>query len=413
MISKVLRAAYCVILALLAGCAELAPLLSQPTPAPATQAAATPQPSPAITSTASSAAEPGVLRVWLPPRFDPSADTTASKLLKQRLAEFQSTHTRLIVEVRIRAEEGETSLLNSLALTSQAASSNLPDLIALPRPDLESAALQGLLHPVDGLSTMLDDPGWVPYARSLGHIQNIGYGLPFAGEALVMAHRPELQFDNWDDILASKQPLLFPAGDPLSVVALALYVSAGGKLTDEQNQPTLEETPLTETLNLIQNGLESQTFSPSLLNLKTDEQSLQAYRTGRANAVITWFANYQAADGVRQAVPGLREASILNFADGWMWALAGSAPEKQQVATELAEYLMEDPFLSEWISATGFLPTRLSQNSQANDILEAAQMIPSNDVLAALGPIMNQALNRVLNGEQVSVVVRSVMEQVK
>jgi hypothetical protein len=60
-----------------------------------------------------------------------------------------------------------------------------------------------------------------------------------------------------------------------------------------------------------------------------------------------------------------------------------------------------------------YVPARVSGDSDVNVILEAAQAIPSNDVLAVLGPIVNQALSRVLNGEQVEVVVRSVMEQVR
>jgi len=46
-------------------------------------------------------------------------------------------------------------------------------------------------------------------------------------------------------------------------------------------------------------------------------------------------------------------------------------------------------------------------------VLESAQAIPSNDVLAALSPILNQALSRVLNGEQIQVVVASVMAEFK
>jgi hypothetical protein len=34
-------------------------------------------------------------------------------------------------------------------------------------------------------------------------------------------------------------------------------------------------------------------------------------------------------------------------------------------------------------------------------------------VIATLGPIMSQAVSRVLNGEQVEVVVRNVMEQIQ
>jgi len=415
MISKVLRIAYLLIFAALAGCANIESLLSQPTPvsAPLEQATPTPQPFTDPTQTALPTTEVRVLRVWLPPRFDPRATTISANLLEQRLIDFEAAHPGLEIEIRIKAETGETGLLNSLSVTNSAAPQALPDLIALSRPDLEAAALKGLLHPVDGLSTVLDNPNWYPYARELGHVQNIGYGLPFAGDALIMVHRSELEITTWENILASEDVLVFPASDPQAFVALSLYISAGGRIVNEQGLPTLDEDQLTQTLLMIQNGLlVEQAFLPAMANYGTDTQSMQAYRDGRANIAIAWAASYQADDGIMQAIPSLDSAPY-TIATGWIWALAGSDPENQQVATELAEFLITDEFTSNWLNETGYLPTRLSSDSELNAILDSAHVIPSNDVLLVLGPIMNQALIRVLNGDQLESVVRSAMEQVK
>ena len=131
--------------------------------------------------------------------------------------DFEAEHPGLELEVRIKADEGELGLVNALSVTSMAAPSALPDLIALSRPALETAALKGLLHPIDGLSTALDDPNWYEYARQLGHIQNTGYGLPFAGDALVLVYHSEVErINSWNDILASENPLVF-AGRPKSI----------------------------------------------------------------------------------------------------------------------------------------------------------------------------------------------------
>lgn len=413
MIAKVLRIAYLLIFASLVGCADIASLLSQPTAVPDSQSTSTPQPLPIATQTAPPAKEAHVLRVWLPPHFDPNADTTAAYLLKQRLVDFESAHPDLKIDIRIKAEDGENSLLNSLSITHAAAPAALPDLIALSRLDLEAAALKGFLHPIDGLSTALDDPDWYPYARELGHIQNIGYGFPFAGDALVLIHRPELTFATWDGILAGEGTVVFSAGDPQALVALSLYLSAGGRIVDEQGLPTLDEKPLAQTLTLIYNGLQEQAFLPAMVNYETDAQSLQAYRDGRANLAIVWAANdHQGDDGIMQAIPSLSSMPH-TFADGWVWALAGSNPENQQVATELAEYLIADEFADRWLQESGFLPTRLTKNPDLNATLEVAHALPADDVLSVLGPIMKQALSRILNGDQVDPVVRSALEQVK
>jgi ABC-type glycerol-3-phosphate transport system substrate-binding protein len=354
--------------------------------------------------------EARLLRIWLPPRFNPNSESASAKLFAQRLSDFEASHPGLKIDIRIKAEEGTTSLLNALTITRNAAPSTLPDLIALPRRDLESAAQNGLLHPIDGLSTLLHDPNWYPYARELGHIQNIGYGLPFAGDALVFIHRPDLDVNTWDAIFAGEEPMLFAAGDPQALIFLSLYVSAGGKLTDDQNQPTLEEEPLTQILTLIKSGLEANVFFQGLLNYETDTDSYQAYRDGRGSMAITWSTNRPSEI---HPIPIVNSAHT--FANAWVWALAGSSVENQQLAVDLAEYLLADPYSGDWLEATGYLPTRLSQGSDRSyaQILDAAQAIPDQEVLAVLGPVLNQALIRLFEGEQVEVIVRSVLEQVQ
>lgn len=413
MIAKILRLATLGIFLSIAGCADIASLLSTPTPVPVTQTTATPQPVELTATSAIPSIEARVLRIWLPPRFDPNLESASAQLLKRRLSDYEEMHPGLKIEVRIKAETGDTGLLNSLAVTSNAAPSALPDLIALPRTDLDSAATRSLLHPIDGLSTLLDDPNWYPYARDLGHIQNIGYGLPFAGDALVMVLQPaDTEVNTWEDLFLLEEPIIFPASDPQGLFPLNLYLSVGGKINSEPGSPTLEEEPLQRILTLLKAGLEANVFSTSLLEMDTFEEAFQAYRTGPARAVVAWSANRQLNENeVMQPLPGLDASST--FADGWLWALAGTSPENQQLATELAEYLMEADFLSAWTQTAGYLPTQISKDHALHEVLESAQELPSKDALNLLAPILNQAVSRVLNGEPVEVVVRSVMEQVR
>lgn len=423
--SRVLRFIVHAGLILSTGCASieqflstpLAPSQPSPTPVPVISTPEETQPSSA-TLTEPAVPQPRILRIWLPPQFDPNAATSAASLLRQRLAGFESEHPGLELEVRIKADEGESGLLNAISVTSTAAPSALPDLVALSRPALEAASLKGLLHPIDGLSTTLDDPDWYDYARQLGHIQNAGYGLPFAGDALVVVYRSERErISSWNDILASENPLVFAAGDPKAGVALSLYVSANGELVDTQGQPTLDQDVLTRVLTLFSDGVLAGVFSESLENMVSDQQVLQAYLGERANMAIYWASNYRAPDGqFTLPLPGLEETSF-SFGTGWVWALAGSNPENQQLAVELADYLIADDFLGNWTNATGYLPTRPSsvdpEHVTMDAILESAQLIPSNDILSVLGPVMQDAVVRVLNGEKPEVVAESVVEQLK
>jgi ABC-type glycerol-3-phosphate transport system substrate-binding protein len=294
----------------------------------------------------------------------------------------------------------------------------LPDLILLSRPDLEMAALLGLLHPIDGLSTALDDPNWYSYAQQLAHIQNTGYGLPFLGDTLVLAYYPELgQIVTWEDVLASEGQIVFPAGTPESLIGLSLYASAGGEILNDQGLPTLDQEALTHVLTLVDEGLSKEIFPPSLVNVINDAQALQIYRAGSANKSVVWYLGYRPSeDGALTPLPGLEEVSF-SYATGWVWALAGNNPENQQLAVELAEFLVADDFLAEWTSETGYLPTRPSVVREGDRamtaILESAHPIPSRDVLAVLGPLMQEALTRVLNGEEPEAVAGSIVEKLR
>ena len=397
-----------------AGCSSLAPLLVTPTPAPVEQATATPQIF--STTTALPDSQARILRVWLPARFDPNAETEAAALLKQRFTEFEAQHPGLEIEIRIKAETGETDLLNSLSITSAAAPTALPDLVALPRPALESAALKGFLHPMDGLSTALENVDWYGYARDMGHIQNIGYGLPFAGDAMALAcHSGIENVENWQAVFRAKNTLAFAAGDPQGLFGLLLYISAGGELQDAGGLPSFDEEKLTQVLTWAADGVFVGSILPSLKNVVTSEDVKKTYDAGSVDMAVTW-ASIPPADGTLAPIPGLGD-SMYAFGTGWVWSLAGSNPENQQLAIELAEYLTAVDFIKEWTLESGYLPVRPSSvvetDSVVASIAESAYMIPSDEELQVLGPLMQEALVRVLNGEQPEAVAGSVIEKLK
>jgi len=402
-----------------AGCASLAPLLDSlitPTPVPTKQATSTPT----VIATATLPVEQNVpiLRVWLPSEFHPTVENPAAKLLDQRLTKFETQHPGLKIEVRVKTADTDGEILNDLSVTSAAAPGVLPDLVLLSRPDLEAAALKGLLHPIDGLSTSLEDPNWYEYAQQLGHVQNTGYGLPFMGDAMVLVYYPELgMIVNWEDVLASQGQLVFQAGNPDGLTGLSLYASAGGQILDPQGLPTLDEDSLVRVLTLIEEGRSKKVFPPSLVNVTNETQALQIYRTGSANKGIIWILNYHpTSDGSIAPLPGLDEAPF-SYATGWVWALAGSDPENQQLAAKLAEYLVADDFIAEWTQTTGFLPTRPSsikdEDRTMSAILESAHLIPSSSIIALLGPLMQEAITRVLIGEAPKDVAASVIQKLK
>jgi ABC-type glycerol-3-phosphate transport system substrate-binding protein len=326
------------------------------------------------------------------------------------LDEFMTRRPSLHIEVRVKAEDGASSLLNALSTTKSAAPSAMPDLIALSRPDLEAAAAKGLLYPLDGLTDLPEGPDWYPYARQMAHIQDAAFGLPFAGDALALVGFRYPLPSTWTD-MPEETIFVFPAADPQALFTLSLYLSAGGTLQDSQGNTVLNEGVLANILSLYVPGTENDFISPQVINYENNQQVWDAFREQRGNLAVSWTSRFLSEETTELALaplPGFETANY-TLATGWSWALAGSAPENQPLAIELADFLSESQFLAEWSQAAGYLPTRPSALAPWEDarmqliltqIAESAILIPSEDLLTSLGPIFNEAVFSVLSGEQ-------------
>jgi len=250
---------------------------------------------PQATTTAETPSPVTEMTLWVPPEMDPSLETEASRLFENRLRIFSEMHGDLDIHVRVKAADGVSGLLNALTATSASAPEIIPDLVVLSRPDLETAALKGLIYPLDELTEIPDDPDWYPFAKEMALLQGSTFGLPFAGDALALVYRPSNlpEFSGeWGYLAEENIHLTFPAGSDLAFWPLALYLSEGGTIQDNQRRPTLDAEPLTEILRVIQAGVESNVFSESLLEYQTDNQSWAAFNDGQTDAVITMISNF-------------------------------------------------------------------------------------------------------------------------
>jgi multiple sugar transport system substrate-binding protein len=382
---------------------EVTPATAVPTlvvtPVPATEPVDTPS-------------GPVILRIWLPPQFDPASGTPAGVLLQSRLDQFTAAHPEVKIEVRLKAVEGPGGLLEALSTAGAAAPLVLPDVIALPRPLLETAALKGLVYAFSDQPSPLDDPDWFEYARELGQLQKSTFGLPFAGDALVLVYRPgqvSSPPQDWASLLMTNGPLIFPAADPQAHFTLALYQSIGGPVQDDLGRPVLEENILYRVLALYQDAGRAGLMPYSLAQFDTDDQVWTAYQDEQASMVITWISRYIAdgniASASRAALLPTADGTPFTLATGWMWALASTQPERQALGAQLAEFLSSGDFLAEWSLSIGYLPTRTSSTEAWSDaemqslvrqVSRSAHSIPSTDVLSSLGMPLSQAVVKVL-----------------
>ncbi len=357
-----------------------------------------------------------LLRIWLPPEFDPDGDSPASKLLKLRLEEFETANPDIRLETRVKALEGSGGLLESLVAANAAAPLALPDLVLLPRPLLESATLKGLLYPYDGLTSIMDDLSWFEYAKQIAEIKSSTYGIPFAGDAMALAYHPSLLETpppTVETSLSLGEVMLYPATDPQALYTLVTYLANVGGLQDEQGRPYLDVATLTNVLEFDQRASMAGVMPYWLTQYSNDAQVWEAFVGNQYPMAVTWTSTYldhknaTPADLALAPLPTPDDAAF-TLASGWSWALAGQDPERRSQAIRLAEFLVDKEFLAEWTYAAGYLPPRADalqgwKDATLRQVIEqisaSAQLIPSEDILSSLGPALEQAVVDVLKAQ--------------
>jgi multiple sugar transport system substrate-binding protein len=357
-----------------------------------------------------------LIRIWVPAEFDPEGNSPASALLKARLEEYAAANPELRLDVRVKAMEGAGGLLESLVAASAAAPLTLPDLVLLPRPLLESAALKGLLFPYDGVISIMDDPSWFEYARQLGRIKDSTYGIPFAADALVLAHHPSLLEttpSSLETSISLGKVILYPATDPQALFTLCMYLAEAGNLQDAQGRPSLDQNVLTSIFEYYQRASLAGVMPSSLDQYSNDAQVWEAFVGGKFPMSVTWASTYfrnklASTEDLGLALIPTPDGSPFTLATGWSWALANQDPNRRELAVRLIQYLIEKEFLGEWTYTAGYLPPRADalerwQEAESyqviEQILKSARLMPSADLVSSIGPALEQAVVEVLKAQ--------------
>jgi multiple sugar transport system substrate-binding protein len=353
---------------------------------------------------------PDTLTIWLPPDMDPQGADQAAQVLKAQLEAFE-LENGITIHTRVKSRQGPGGLLDALTATSAAAPSVLPDIIALSRDDLETAALKSLVFSMDGKTMVIDEVDWFPYAHELALIQGSIYGVPFTGDALGVIYRSDIISpapNTWFDLNTTTSEIAFAANDAQANVSLALYQAAGGSVQDNQNRPMLEVEPLTAVLNLYKESVDIEAYRQLVLQLQNEEQAWLAYNNEQAQAAIVPVSIYlqqKPANTGMITIPPVKEMT-LTTGSGWVWALATAQPERQALSVGLMEALSESAFLSEWNEAYGGMPPRPSavdawQDAGIRSLISQISVMtilrPSSSITASLGPVIRDAVIQVLH----------------
>lgn len=399
----------------LTGCAGLGPTQEpiSPTlpPSPA---------SPTAAPTPTQGSQPMIvtLKLWLPEELDPYGEGAGADVLAQQLADFGRAYPDLQVEVTVKKAHGRGGLLDFLRTARDAAPSILPDLVVLDAADLETTAGAGLIQPLDSFLPSAEMTDRFPFAIELGAVDEQTLGFVIGADMQHLAYRPALLDSppiSWTQVVSPPIPFLFPAGGldrQINDATLIQYLAAGGKVTDPEGNPWLDKNALVSVLSFYSDCIGTGALSPmTILDIADANQSWEQFRTGWGEIAIVRANRYwlEADETVAPAPVPTRDGYPFSIARGWAVAMVTDDPARQELVTLLLDWLVAPDHSAQWMQAAGYLPgTRsalrqwdVSEADRAalRGILEAAVPPPQPEVMAIIGPAMQDALEAVLRGQ--------------
>lgn len=361
--------------------------------------------------------DPNLVRVWLPRPFAPQASVPGGQVLANQLANFQSQHPGVVLDVRLKQVSGPGGLSTALTAAYNAAPATLPHLIALSQDEVAAAYHAGLLAPLDEALAGESLADYYPFAQAMSRVDEALVCLPFAIDVRVLAYNTQI-FETppltWAEVITG--PLIFPAAETSGLTVLETYLALSGTLTSPSGQLGLEVDVLAEALAFYQTAQAADVLPLSTLTYTDPEATWQVFRERRAALAVTsaqWFLA-ERDRVVNSALTHLptRSGAPFALASGWCWAVVATpaTPEQQTLVAELLRWLNAPEQLGEWSLAAHVLPSRaealqqggwatLAHTRFAKTILENAQPQPSAEVLAQLGLPLRQALEDVLSGQ--------------
>ncbi len=383
---------------------------STPTETPTIGITETPVPEETAEPTAEPTPEIHTLTLWVPPQFDPAQDSESGNALMDFINQFTAENENLNIVVRVKALTGGSSILNTLSAAKNAAPNVIPSLILMSRGDMETAVQRGLIQPIE--TEILSDPSnWYNYALQSAFIDNALYGIPVAGDALVLVYRVSkigAEIQDWEDLISRGMPISFAPASGSSTFATFLYLIMGGKLSNDQGQPYIDQEKLTATLNLFLTGGQSGVFPPSIAQIQDQTQSWQRFNEGTMNLIVSQYSSFRHynAKGINAIrIPVFPDKTEYPLATTWNLVMTESKPELQRLAIKFAEELSESVENDAWTHQAGYLPVRISEHTAWTEdkqfsamlsINENAAITPSNQTLSKIMPLINNAVIQVI-----------------
>jgi multiple sugar transport system substrate-binding protein len=196
---------------------------------------------------------------------------------------------------------------------------------------------------------------------------------------------------------------------------LSFYFSSGGRLLDDQGNPTIDEQVLRDVLEFYQTAVENEVIDASALEASTTEELWPLYLEAEAKLAQISVSQYITDQVVLQStspaplpVQSQGDTPVL-ITHAWTMVLVTDDIERQKAALGLIESFMSTNNNAIWNTINRTIPTRDTayQNVAGDDPywvylteqLNTAQPPPRFVGYDRIGRIIQQAVQQVISGE--------------
>jgi ABC-type glycerol-3-phosphate transport system substrate-binding protein len=357
------------------------------------------------------------LELWLPEELDPYGGRSGSSILAQQLSGFSDSYPNLQVDVVVKKAHGRGGLIDFMRTARDAVPSVLPDLVIVDAADLTTVAGSGLIQPIDDSLAPSAGDDRFPFATAMGRVEGHTVGAVLGADMQHLAYRPAL-FDTppltWSQVISAPASFLFPAGGydgRVNDATLIQYLGAGGKLTDAEGNPALDEDVMVDVLDFYTRCVTNTVILPTQVLTATHvDQAWEMFKKGEGGMSAVRATRYWLeADETMAAAPiPTQSGQPISIARGWALAIVTQDPDRQDSAMHLVDWLTAPAQNAAWTQAAGYLPATRSalrlwtvseeERMVLRELLEAAVPPPRPIVVETIGPPMQQALEQLLRG---------------
>ena len=381
----------------------------------------TPQTTPTVAIEATEEDPKLTLTVWTIESISPNTEGEVGTFISNNVRNFERTHPDIDVNMILKKPTGKGGALDFLRTSSKVAPTILPDIVVLNATDLNSAYNENLVQSLDEKLDRSIAQDLLPAARKVGTVDGKLVGVPLGLEMEHTVYNTgtfTAPLVLWSDVLSSNTRYVFPAKGVNGLVndtTLSFYFSSGGRLLDDQGNPTIDERVLRDVLKFYQTAVENEVIDASALEASTTEELWPNYLQADAKLAQISVSQYITDHVILQStsyaplpVQDEGDTPVL-ITHAWTMVLVTADIERQKAALSLIESFMSTTNNATWNTINRTIPTRDTAYqivadddpywSYLTEQLNTAQPAPSFAGYDRIGRIIQQAVQQVISGE--------------